>query len=84
MTPLLLVTRRRLRGPLLVCRFITAARMAPNSSLEPATMHFVTISSTVQAQVTARYMDFYKQTEAILKQRLPHLGIGKDGFKPPF
>ena len=37
-----------------------------------------------QAQVVARYMAFYKNTEATLKARLPYLGIGKDGFKPPF
>ena len=36
------------------------------------------------AQVGARYMAFYQKTEATLKERLPHLGIGKDGFKPPF
>ena len=32
----------------------------------------------------SRYLDHYKNVFAVLKDRLPELGEGKDGFKPPF
>ena len=31
-----------------------------------------------------RYMEHYDRTYAVLDEKLPELGVGKDGFKPPF
>lgn len=36
------------------------------------------------SRVANAYMAFYTATEATLRRRLPHLGIGKSGFQPPF
>ena len=31
-----------------------------------------------------RYMESYERTFSVLDEKLPELGLGKDGFKPPF
>ena len=37
-----------------------------------------------QASFRERYMEHYDRTFAVLDEKLPDLGVGKDGFKPPF
>lgn len=37
-----------------------------------------------EAEYQARYLEHYRRVFNTLKQGLPELGEGKDGFAPPF